>query len=118
MRVYMERQSISRRDDKSAPNGRRIEIIDNCRLRNFIDILIDSYCPKVNSDSATWILWDNHKVISVFDSVSKKWVCFQDAESYIKDIVRSKDNPEMYLYYRGKENIKEVIEEFKEELIV
>lgn len=118
MRVYMERQSISMRDDKQAPNRKEIEIISNCRLRNFIDILMDTYCPKANKKRATWVLWDEHKVVAIFDSISRKYKCFRNSETFIKDIVREEENAEMYLYYRGQDDMSEVIEEFKEELIV
>ena len=118
MRVYMERQSISMRDDKLAPNRREIEIINNCRLRNFVDILIDSYCPKANKQRATWVLWDKHRVVAVFDSVSRKCKCFRNSETFVRDLVRGEESAEMYLYYRGQEDMGEVIEEFKEELIV
>lgn len=117
MRVYMERQSVSRQDDINAPNRRVIEVISKCRVRNFIEILMESYCPKVKSDRATWVLWDNHKVVAVFDSVSKKCKCFREDETFVKDII-TKENPEMYLYYKGEDDINVVIEEYKEELIV
>ncbi|SFU68440.1 hypothetical protein SAMN04487886_110111 [Clostridium sp. DSM 8431] len=117
MRVFMERQSVSRQDDMNAPNRRVIEIISNCRIKNFIEILIESYCPKVNNDRATWVLWDNHKVLAVFDSVSKKCKCFQKDEAFVREIVKEKENPEMYLYYRGEDDINVVIDEYKEELL-
>lgn len=117
MRVYMERQSISMRDDRMAPNGKEIEVINNCRLRNFIDILIESYCPKDNKKRATWVLLDQHKVVAVFDSKSKKREFFQSSETLIKELFKEEESAEMYLYYRGQDDMGEVVEEFQNELI-
>ncbi|MBE6048528.1 MAG: hypothetical protein E7213_09055 [Clostridium sp.] len=117
MRVYMERQSISMRDDRLAPNRREIEVVNNCRLRNFVDILMESYCPKNNKKRATWVLWNQHKVVAVFDSISKKCKCIQNSETFIKELSLEEDSAEMYLYYRGQEDMGEVIQEYEKQLI-
>ncbi|MBE6050639.1 MAG: hypothetical protein E7214_08295 [Clostridium sp.] len=117
MKINMERQSVSMRDDKKAPNRETLEVIGSCSFRGFIDILCKNYCPKIYEEKAVWILWDRHKAIAVFDSVTKECVYLTNREDVmIQDIIKD-DLAEMYLYYKGKTNIEEVIYELNEEMI-
>jgi hypothetical protein len=117
MRVKMERQSVSMRDDKKAPNREIIEVMGNCKLKSFIQILSESYCPKVDKNKATWVLWDRHKVVAVFDSINNYCKCFYDENLQLNEILKDEENSEMYLYYRENEDIDNVYDELREELI-
>ena len=118
MKVRMERQSVSMRDDKRAPNEMKIEILENCRLKDFIEILSKSYCPAVSEKNAMWVLWDRYKAVAVFDSITKKYKGFYDENMLLKDIINRDDDVEMYLYYKGATDIKYVLEELIEELLI
>lgn len=111
MKVYMERQSVSMRDDKNAPNRRMIEVLENCRIKDFIKILIKNYCPKVTKSKAVWVLWYEDKLIAVFDSVLKSYKSMFDENIALKDIVNKKNDIELYLYYKGNVEIDYVLEE-------
>ncbi|WP_143314943.1 hypothetical protein [Clostridium sp. HBUAS56017] len=117
MRVKMERQSVSMRDDKKAPNSEIIEVMGNCKLKNFIQILVENYCPKVDKDKAIWVLWDRHKAVAVFDSVNNYYKCFYNEDLQLNEISKDEENAKMYLYYREEENIDNVYNEIREELI-
>ncbi|MDD6795709.1 MAG: hypothetical protein PUE01_09935 [Clostridiaceae bacterium] len=110
MKVYMERQSVSMRDDKKAPNRQMFEILENCRIKDFIKILIKNYCPKVNSKKAAWVLLYKDKTIAVFDSVSKKYSSIYNENIILKDLLMKNEKQELYLYYKGDEDINYIIE--------
>lgn len=118
MKIIMERQSVSRRDDKRAPNNMKIEVLENCRLKDFIEILSKSYCPEVKEKKAMWVLWDRCKAVAVFDSITKEYKGFYDENMLLKDIINSDEDIEMYLYYKGPEDIKYVLGELIEELLI
>lgn len=118
MKVIMERQSVSMRDDKMAPNKMKIEILENCRLKDFIQILSKSYCPDLREKRGVWVLWDRHKAVAVFDSMTKKYKGFYDENMLLKDIINRDDDVEMYLYYKGATDIEYVLEELIEELLI
>jgi hypothetical protein len=118
MLVIMERQSVSMRDYKRAPNKMKIEILDNCRLKDFIQILSKSYCPQISEKRGVWVLWDRHKAVAVFDSKTKKYKGFNDEKLLLKDIINRDDDIEMYLYYKGTADIEYVLEELIEELLI
>lgn len=118
MKINMERQSVSMIDDKKAPNRKTFEVIGSCSIKSFIQILCESYCPRIYKEKASWILWDKHKAIAVFDSITKDCVYLTSREDIaIQDLVNKEDVAEMYLYYRGTADIEDVIYELKEELI-
>lgn len=110
MKVYMERQSVSMRDDKKAPNGQVFEVLENCRIKDFIKILIKDYCPKVNQKKATWVLLYKDKVIAVFDSISKHYKSIYNDNIVLKDFLLKNDKHELYLYYKGNEDINFIVE--------
>lgn len=117
MRVKMERQSVSMKDDKNAPNREIIEIMNNCKLKSFVDIISKSYCPKVDKKAAIWVLWDRHKAITVFDSINNECRFFFDEELQLSEILKDEENLEMYLYYKEYEDIDDAYNELCEELI-
>ena len=118
MKVNMERQSVSMRDDKRAPNKMQIEILENCRLKDFIQILSRSYCPNLTEKRCVWVLWDRHKAVAVFDSKTKKYKGFYDENMLLKDIIIRDDDVEMFLYYKRAADIEYVLEELIEELLI
>lgn len=118
MLVIMERQSVSMRDDKRAPNTMKIEILENCRLKDFIQILIKSYCPDLIQKKCVWVLWDRYKAVAVFDSRTKKYKGFYDENMLLKDIVNRDGDAQMYLYYKGATDIEYVLEELIEEVLI
>ena len=118
MKVIMERQSVSMRDDKRAPNKMKIEILENSRLKDFIQILSKSYCPELREKSGVWVLWDRCKAVAVFDSMTKKYKGFYDENMLLKDIINRDDDVEMYLYYKGSADIEYVLKELIEELLI
>jgi hypothetical protein len=118
MRVKMERQSVSMRDDKNAPNREIIEVMNKCKLKNFIRILSENYCPKVDRERAIWVLWDKHNAVGVFDSVNNYSKCFYNEDLQLNEIFKDEETAEMYLYYREDEDIENVYDELREELIV
>lgn len=117
MRVKMERQSVSAIDDKNAPNRDFIEIMNNCKLKSFVKILVESYCPKVEKNRAVWVLWDRHRALAVFDSVNGHSKFFYSEELQLNEILKDAENADMYLYYREEENLDNVFNELREELI-
>ncbi|MDS0527375.1 hypothetical protein NNC19_16920 [Clostridium sp. SHJSY1] len=117
MRVKMERQSVSTKDDRSAPNSEFIEIMNNCKLKDFVKILIESYCPKVKKDRAVWVLWDRHKALAVFDSVNAYSKFFYSEDLPLNEVIKDAENADMYLYYREEEKLGHVFDELREELI-
>ena len=56
-------------------------------------------------------------MVAVFDSKSKKREFFQSSETLIKELFKEEESAEMYLYYRGQDDMGEVVEEFQNELI-
>lgn len=117
MRISLERQSVSMRDDRKAPNRQTFEVMGNIRLKSFIEILSKNYCPKVNDEKEIWVLWDKHKAVAIFDSISYTGKYFYNKDLAMKEVVNGEEEAEMYLYYRGNANINDVYEELQEELI-
>ncbi|WP_294351219.1 hypothetical protein [uncultured Clostridium sp.] len=118
MIINMERQSVSMRDDRKAPNRKSFEVIGSCSLKSFIKILCESYCPRMYEEKAVWILWDRHKAIAVFDSITRECVYLTSRKNIaLQDLTKKDDLAEMYLYYKGKTNIDDVVYELNEELI-
>lgn len=110
IRIIMTRDSVCREDDRNAPHKAVIGIDSDGSLRDFINILIERYCPKIRGATVIWILLYNNKPLAVFNGETGTINILNDntANMAIKEIVNGNSSPAMFLHYMGQNVIEEV----------
>jgi len=70
-----------------------------------------SHIPRIRNESGFGFL----SIINGNKKNTKQ--CIQNSETFIKELSLEEDSAEMYLYYRGQEDMGEVIQEYEKQLI-
>lgn len=78
-------------------------------LKDFIDILLENFCPKVQEKSVLWILSYQNKALAVLDSGNGHINILNEhmSELTIKDITQADSKPQMILHYVNPADIEE-----------
>ena len=110
VRINMTRASVCRDDDAYRPHKAIIGIDNTGSLRDFINILLKRYCPRIKGMTVIWVLSYNNKPLAVFNGGTGTINILNDktAALSIEEIVKGDDNPSMFLHYIGQNAIEEV----------
>lgn len=110
VRIIMTRASVCMADACNAPHKAVIGIDSDGSLRDFINILIERYCPRIKGGTAIWALSYNDKPLAVFNGGTGAINILNDntANMTIQEIVNSNSSPAMFLHYIGQNVVEEV----------
>ncbi|WP_294403844.1 hypothetical protein [uncultured Clostridium sp.] len=109
VRIIMTRASVCMADEYNAPHKAVIGIDADGSLRDFINILIERYCPRIKGGIAIWALSYNDKPLAVFNGGTGTINILNDntAKLPIEKIVKGNSSPSMFLHYIGQSTIEE-----------
>lgn len=109
IRIQVGRPSISLGENIISASASIINAKEDWSLKDFIDVLIEKYCPKIQEKSITWILSYKDRSLAVFDSGNGHVNILNEkmSELTIKDIVSGDGRPQMILHYINPSDIEE-----------
>ena len=110
IRVKMTRDSICAADDCNAPHGAIIGVDSDGSVKDFINILIERYCPKMRGRDLIWVLSYNNRHLAVFNGTTGSTNVVNDnmVNMTMEDIVNGEESPAMYLHYISQGTIEDV----------
>ena len=96
-------------DERNAPHGAVIGINSDSSIKEYINILVERYCPKMKGRNLTWVLSYNNRHLAVFNGTTGRTTLIDDnmINMTMKDIVKHDHEPSMYLYYISQNSIEE-----------
>ena len=109
IRIKITRESICMEDERYSPHNAVIGIDSKSSIKDYIDILIEKYCPKIRGKNIIWVLSYNKRHLAVFNGTTGRINLIDDRmiNMTIKDILKSDGEPSMYLYYISENSIEE-----------
>lgn len=109
LRIQVGRTRISMGDKVIPASASIINAKGEWSLKEFIDVLIENYCPKVPEKSVTWVLSYKDRSLAVLDSGSGHVNILNEkmSELTMKDIVSGDKGPQMIIYYINPSNLEE-----------
>lgn len=109
VRIQVGRESINIGNNVIPSYASIINANEEWSLRDFINIILENCCPKIQEKSVLWILSYQNRSLAVLDSGNGHVNILNDkfVELTIKDIVGSDSKPQMILYYINPSDIEE-----------
>lgn len=109
IRIKMTRESICMEDERYAPHNAVIGIDYNSTIKEYINILIERYCPKMRGKNLIWVLSYNNRHLAVFNGTTGRITLIDEKmiNMTMKDVLKSDGEPSMYLHYISENSIEE-----------
>lgn len=113
VKINITRGSINDSDDYYTPHERKFELEDTYTLKEYINLLIEKYCPIIKKGDVMWVLLHDVNPIVIFNSNNvEECYFFIDEDIPVSKIFNS-SYVELYLSYEFNNDIDQLKEDYR-----